>query len=134
MPVTDMPYFQMVRSKMGWHQSRQSLLSENVANADTVGYEARDLAPASFRTLMQNAAQTRSIVPDRTHVAHITTKPLTLSHRPERQDDFEIRPRGNAVVLEEEMMKVTGNQMDFEAASLVYKRALGLMKTSIGRR
>ncbi len=133
MPVTDMPYFQMVRSKMGWHQSRQSLLAENVANADTVGYEARDLAPANFRKLM-SAAQTRSIVPDRTHTAHITTRPVSMSNRPERQDDFEVRPRGNAVVLEEEMMKVTGNQMDFEAASLVYKRALGLMKTSIGRR
>ena len=133
MPVTELPYFQMMRSKMGWHQSRQSLLAENVANADTTGYEARDLAPASFRKLM-NASQTRSVTPDRTHVAHITTKPVQLSNRPERMHDFEVRPRGNAVVLEEEMMKVTGNQMDFEAASLMYKRALGLMKTSIGRR
>ena len=128
MPVTELPYFQMVRSKMGWHQSRQSLLAENVANADTTGYEARDLAPATFRKLM-DAAQTRSVVPDRTHLAHISTKPMKLSHRPERMDDFEVRPRGNAVVLEEEMMKVTENQMDFESASLVYKRALGLMKT-----
>lgn len=133
MPVTDLPFFQASRGKMGWHQTRQSVLAENIANADTTGYEARDVALADFDKLM-TAASRRSITPDRTHGMHISTTPVKTGYRPERDDAFEVRPRGNAVVLEEEMMKITGNQMDFEAASLVYKRGLNLLRTSLGRR
>jgi flagellar basal-body rod protein FlgB len=32
------------------------------------------------------------------------------------------------------MMKVANNQMDFQAASSLYARGLGLLKTAIGRR
>ena len=45
MPISDIPIFSMLRTKMQWHQERQRVLSENVANADTPGFRARDLAP-----------------------------------------------------------------------------------------
>ena len=32
-----------ISEKMRWHQTRQTLLAENVANADTPGYRGRDL-------------------------------------------------------------------------------------------
>jgi len=34
-PISDIPIFSMLRTKMHWHQERQRLLAENVANADT---------------------------------------------------------------------------------------------------
>jgi len=42
-------------------------------------------------------------------------------------------PTGNGVSLEDEMMKVAGNQMDFQAATALYTRGLGLIKTALGR-
>ena len=47
--------------------------------------------------------------------------------------DFEIVPTGNAVSLEDEMLKVAANQMDFQAATTLYTRGLGLIKTAIGK-
>ena len=47
---------------------------------------------------------------------------------------FEVRPAGNAVNLEEEMMKVAANQMDFQTATALYKRSLNLIKTALGKR
>ncbi len=35
MPITDVPIFSMLQTKMQWHQERQRLLAENVSNADT---------------------------------------------------------------------------------------------------
>jgi flagellar basal body rod protein FlgB len=40
----------------------------------------------------------------------------------------------NAVNLEDEMLKVAANQMDFQAATTLYTRSLGLLKTAIGKR
>ena len=41
---------------------------------------------------------------------------------------------GNAVSLEDEMIKVAANQMDYQAATTLYTRSLGLIKTAIGKR
>src|SRR4029079_14741926 len=46
--ITDLPLFSMLRTRMHWHQERQRLLSENVANSDTPSYRPRDLAPLQF--------------------------------------------------------------------------------------
>jgi flagellar basal-body rod protein FlgB len=46
----------------------------------------------------------------------------------------ETRPTGNAVSLEEEMLKVAQNQMDHQAAATLYAKSLGLVKAAIGKR
>ncbi len=48
MPISDIPIFSMLRTRMQWHQERQRLLAENVANADTPKFTPRDLAPPNF--------------------------------------------------------------------------------------
>ena len=42
-------------------------------------------------------------------------------------------PKGNNVVLEEQMMKVTQNQMDYQAATTLYSRGLGLIRTALSK-
>ncbi len=36
--------------------------------------------------------------------------------------------------LEDEMLKVASNQMDYQAATALYTRGLGLIKTALGKR
>ena len=43
MAITDIPILSMLRTRMEWAQERQRVLAENVANADTPNYRARDL-------------------------------------------------------------------------------------------
>ena len=52
----------------------------------------------------------------------------------ERPGKYEVRPAGNAVNLEDEMMKVAGNQMDYQAAISLYSRSMGLFRTALGKR
>ena len=56
----------------------------------------------------------------------------TASRRTARAG-FQTRPAGNAVNLEDEMLKVSANQMDYAAATSLYSRSLGLLKTAIGK-
>ena len=56
------------------------------------------------------------------------------SFRQDRKLDFESRPSGNAVGLEDEMLKVASNAMDYQAATALYTRGLGLIKSALGKR
>jgi len=130
MPISDIPILSMLRTRMQWHQVRQRVLAENVANADTPNYRARDLAPPNFERSLQTAA---GLALARTDAGHIVGQATDSAQFAEGAVKYEVRPGGNAVSHEDEMMKVAANQMDFEAASALYTHSLALIKLAIGK-
>jgi flagellar basal-body rod protein FlgB len=135
MAITDIPIFSMLRSRLEWAQERQRVLAENVANADTPNYRARDLVAPKFDE--RGATASGSVAP----VVLARTQPGHLGGPGASQSDFhamhaayERAPNGNAVNLEEEMMKVAANQMEYQAATALYTRSLNLLKTALGKR
>jgi flagellar basal-body rod protein FlgB len=56
MAIPDLPILSMLRTRMQWHQERQRVLAENVANAETPRYRARDLAPPNFASTLQRVS------------------------------------------------------------------------------
>ena len=130
MAITDLPLFSMLRTRMQWHQERQRLLAENVSNSDTQGYRPRDLAPLQFDRTMPTLTSIRL---DRTDAGHIASSNASSSQG-SRLGGYDVRPTGIAVNLEDEMIKVAANQMDYQAATTLYTRSLGLIKTAIGKR
>lgn len=136
MAITDLPIFSALRTRMKWHESRQRVLAENVANAETPGYRGHDLKPLDFSRGVSAPEERSGVAPVRTHQAHIPGKPISNhgAFGSRRITDFETTPEGNKVVLEEEMMKVTANQMDFQTVATLYGRGIGMIKTALGRR
>lgn len=131
MAVSGLPVLSMLRMRMQWHQERQRLLAENVANADTPSFQPRDLAPLEATA----GSAGGSLKLARTDAAHkISAGGEATSFAIDRRGRFDVRASGNSVSLEDEMMKVAANQMDFQAASTLYTRSLGLIKTALGRR
>lgn len=131
----DLPLFTMLKSKMRWHQGRQRIIAENVANADTPDYRSRDLKQPTFAQLLQ-PARGGGVGVLRTNVAHMTGP--KLSNDPAygnlKNTDWEVTPEGNGVVIEEQMMKAAENQMDYQLATTLYSKSLGLLRTALGRR
>src|ERR1044071_3136667 len=84
--ITDLPLFSMLRTKMQWHQERQRLLAENVANADTPKFKPRDLAPPQF-----DRAQPAGVALAQTSAAHIASSTASGAgqFQLERRGDFE---------------------------------------------
>lgn len=119
--------------KMKWHQARQSLLAENVANAETPGYRGRDLKAFGFEDHMRNAS-TVTMTTTATQPGHFSVSSGGNDGFGARSlNSFEITPEGNGVTLEDEMMKVASNQMDYQAITTLYNRSLRILKTAIGR-
>jgi flagellar basal-body rod protein FlgB len=133
MAISDLPIFSMLRTRMNWHQERQRLLAENVANAETPGYRPRDLTPLDFGRQVQQASGQLQLA--LTSPAHLTGLGASASSfAVDRSGKYDVKPAGNAVNLEDEMIKVAANQMDHQAAISLYSRSMGLLKTAIGKR
>jgi len=133
MGIGELPLFSAMKQKMSWHQTRQSLLAENVANAETPGYRGRDLKDFSFEKQLSQFSS-----------AQITTQTTNSKHLQismssgggfgvYTSNGFEVTPEGNSVTLEDEMMKVTANQLDYQMVTTLYKRSLGVFRTALGR-
>ena len=117
---------------MRWLQQRQDLLAQNVANADTPNYRGQELKPTEFGDEVHAVSSPR-VVLAATSPMHIAGPASDGGGDPEVQANFEVTPEGNGVTLEDEMMKVTANQMDYEAVTTLYTKSLGLIRTALGQ-
>lgn len=134
MGVSNIPLFTALTEKMKWHQARQGLLAENVANAETPGYRGRDLKAFGFEEHMRDLSTARieTAVTNPVHFAITGTDADGFGAR--QLNSFEVTPEGNGVTLEDEMMKVTANQIDYQTVTSLYTKSLQLIKTALGRR
>jgi len=131
MDFAGIPLFQAIARRMAWLNERQATLAQNVANADSPGFSARDLKPLSFADLVGGGGR---------RLALATTSPNQLSginaqggFRSEKEAAIETTLSGNSVNLEGEMMKVAGTTADYQLATDLYRKHLGMIKTAIGR-
>ncbi len=136
MEVSNIPLLSMLKDRMAWLGQRQNVLSQNIANADTPGYTARDLKPMDFEQALRNVAS-----PNRFSAGLMTDNPRHIAITPQSAGafadvatpDVESTPSGNSVSLEQEMIKVADTQAQFRAATNLYAKAIQMMKTAIGR-
>lgn len=133
MSFTDLPILQALRSKMDWHQARQRVLAENVANADTPGYRAQDLKALDFDEAIPAKGTGVSVAT--TNPRHIAAASIEGDQRfkTAKGGKYQITPDGNQVVLEEQMMKVTANQMDYQTVTALYTRSLKILRTALSK-
>jgi flagellar basal-body rod protein FlgB len=136
MAINDLPILSALRTKMQWHQERQRVLAENISNANTPNFRPNDLVEPKFDNRGGNVGGAMgSLAVMRTSATHIGVSGAGQSFRGDGgKSGFLTRPAGNAVNLEDQMLKVSANQMDYAAATSLYSRSLGLLKTAIGKR
>ena len=124
----DIPLFSMLESKLRYVNQRERLLSENIANADTPGYQPRDLKAFSFEAMLRPRMGLEGLA--QTSSAHLAGRPSPAAadpFKPEATPDGETRLDGNSVVLEEQMSKMTEARIDYEAAIDFYQQSNALM-------
>ena len=138
MNIGDIPLFSMLRQRLGYLSDRQTLIAENVANADTPGFRPRDLKPFSLSQGLAGgpqggAGQLGMVQPAMTQAGHMAGKPMRggaslPSGRPVKGADSETTLDGNAVVLEDQMIKMTETRMEYDAAIGFYQKSLALLR------
>jgi flagellar basal-body rod protein FlgB len=135
MDMLDLPLVSMLKQRMNWLGSRQTVLSQNVANADTPNYTASDLKPLDFEKALRTATAPvgNGISMTTTNPMHIPSPKRSAAYETHKVRDKETDPTGNSVSLEEEMIKVADTKSQYEAAANLYGKTLTMMKTAIGK-
>jgi flagellar basal-body rod protein FlgB len=120
-------------AKMRWHQQRQDLLAQNVANVNTPNYHGKELQPFDFASEL-DGLQVAPVTTDVSDSADITAPGSDgMAFDTSGLSSFEVTPEGNGVTIEDEMMKVSANQMDYQAVTTLYTKSLQLIRTALGR-
>ena len=117
-----------LKARMQWLQARQSLVSSNIANANSPGFRPLDLQPFALDP------SKRSLMLTSTSTGHLGGTEAETQCSVARPIPFETKPSGNAVSLEDEMTKLADIQLDYQMATQLYTKSLGLIKTAIGRK
>ena len=122
--------FQMAGAMARHATSRQALVAQNIANADTPGYKARDLA--SFKDTYQT--QTGGMEMRTSRAGHLMGSSAYSSTPRVIAGAGSESPNGNNVSLEGEMMKATEISGQHKRALAIYQSSLGILRSSLGRR
>src|SRR3954464_2015628 len=102
MDLNGIPLFSLISGRMSWLSARQSVLAENVANADTPNFVARDMKPLDFDRMVTGANPGTGLAT--TNSRHIEIRAGGTA--PFEQEDARGEggtPTGNIVSLEQEM-------------------------------
>jgi flagellar basal-body rod protein FlgB len=132
MDVRQIPLFSMITQQMDWLTTRQKVLAQNIANADTPNYQAKDLAPLDFSQMARAAGDKLKL--DTTKGGHINAG-LSAggSHKVLESKENLTSPSGNGVVLEDQLTKVSETQADYELITRLYRKHMGMLRTALGR-
>jgi len=133
MNLNGIPFFNLMRDRMSYLDRRTQVIAENVANADTPGYVARDLRPfAEALGRQARAAPAGPVGTVRTHAMHLASN-TPAPPAPSRWDaadsaGSETTLDGNQVVLEDEMIRMGEARMNYDAAVGFYQKSLSMLR------
>lgn len=120
---------QLAQGLARYGAARQAAIAENVANADTPGYRARDLAPFSevFRTTDGAMRATRT--------GHLAGGAGSAEFTPrEAIRPGAASPDGNTVTLESEMFAAAEAKSVHDRALAIYRSSLSVLRTAASGR
>jgi flagellar basal-body rod protein FlgB len=119
-----------VASLMARHAtSRQSTISQNIANADTPNYRAKDIV--SFSETIGGSGFSSAV--QTTRPGHMRMENRDGIHWRSAEDSSEQKPNRNTVSIEHEILKSIEVEREHSQALSIYQNSIDLLKTSIGR-
>lgn len=131
MDLNQIGLFAAMKRRMEFASERQEVLARNVANANTPGYIPNDLQKVDFREAVKS--QAGGVAMDTTHPGHMNpgTSKSGKFKQVESYHSSDVKPSGNAVVVEDQMIKMQHNAMDYQATTALYKKMTGLFEIAI---
>jgi flagellar basal-body rod protein FlgB len=120
--------FDLAEKRLAWTAQRQGVLAANIANANTPGFQARDVQ--SFETILSGAG---TIGPRQTQPAHMAGTAqqalASLTTDPPRARALD----GNAVALDQQLTKVADTETTQSLVTTIWKKYMGLFSMALGK-
>jgi flagellar basal-body rod protein FlgB len=120
-PIFHSDNYQLARKLLDASALRQEAIASNIANAETPGYRRLDVA-TDFAERLKASSRTGELHSDRDEL-----KPTLV------QDPFArtVRPDGNSVEIENELLAMNKNAVEYEFLTEVVSRNIKQLKMAI---
>ena len=124
--------FRLTTSKMGWLSERQTVLAQNIANADTPGYKAKDLKVPDFSSMVKTGRDIPVVKTSKGHFMGTISRADFRTIQEKSRDVYEMNPNDNGVIMEEQLIKVNDSNMNYKLVANIYKKNLSMFKIALG--
>ena len=124
---SDLNVFRMAYAMATHAGQRQAIVAQNMANADTPGYRARDIAP--FAGIYRADGDTMTA----TRPGHFGAASDAGTQWQEFHADTPADPNGNSVSVELEMVNGVEVKRQHDRALAIYRSSMNVLRTSLGR-
>lgn len=134
MDIKNIALFQAMGAKMNYLSTRQGVLAQNIANADTPSYRPRDLTDVDFGAVLQDVSGSKKIRMERTTAGHMM--PGGQLHDADSRKSrvtYEVAPADNAVIIEEQMIKASQTTLDYNLMTNLMRKNVGMIQTALGQ-
>ena len=125
MNVGGLGQFQVAEKRLAWVDQRQKVLAQNVANADTPGWKARDIGAFAKQLERTGAGLVRT---DPMHL-----RPIGPAGGTAQPVKGERAPDGNSVSLDEQLAAIADTESAHGLTSDLYRKYLSFFRLAIGR-
>lgn len=127
MELSNLSVFKHINARMRWLTQRQSVLAQNIANADTPGFKPKDMKPLSFAKTLG----LKPVAPE-SGSKHIRLMPQSGSAWSRAAEEGQASAlSGNAVDLEVELKKSSDTALQYQTMANLYQKHMGLLRMAI---
>ncbi|MGC9369187.1 MAG: flagellar basal body rod protein FlgB [Paracoccaceae bacterium] len=128
MKLDSLSFFKIASQRMEWLSTRQQVISENIANADTPGYRAREVS--AFSRMVDSSAQSSGAAT--TNARHIGGSERAGNVRvQEDKGAWDQSMDGNTVVLEQQTIKASEVSESYRMAAQLYRKGHELLTLAV---
>jgi len=115
----------VLEKSMDISAERHRLITHNIANSDTIGYQAKDL---NFKKALQEALEERSGGLIQTHEKHIAPAPVSALRSNKTADSLDTV---ESVDIDQEMTHLVENNIKYRTSVEMLLRKMSMLKHSI---
>lgn len=134
MTIQNIPLFQAMGAKMQYLDTRQGVIAQNIANADTPNYRAHELTKVDFGSMLREVSGRYNVKMEVSAPGHMTSSNDPANPRElKTRDSYEVAPGGNAVIIEEQMINATKNSMDYNLMTNLMRKNVAMFQTALGK-
>ncbi len=139
MSILNIPLFDAMGAKMTYLDRKNTVIANNIANADMPGYRAKELSKIDFgkvldKVIQDDGVKVKPVKMATTNPNHLQLPGVNQSAKTaEAKITYEVAPNENSVILEEHMVKANEVQLDYNLMTNLMRKNVGLLYTALGR-
>ena len=121
MDIGKLSIFANMKAKIGWLSQNQQTIAQNIANSDTPDYRPRKLREFNPERIAHDRSFRLLVAKTNHRHSDALIKPQDFKDESLRRA-YEVSPDGNSVILEEQLVALQHNSVDYNTMTQLYSK------------